>query len=161
MDHQRIARPNITDRRRHRPGPLLLAAPLALVAVLAGCASDSDSGTVTPQDAPSPATTDLTIKVKDGKTTTWTLTCDPAGGNHPDAETACAALEKNGTQALGTPATDQMCTQIFGGDQTATITGTWKGKAVNASLSRRDGCEVARWEQLDPLLPKVSGAPTQ
>ncbi|GAA3609351.1 SSI family serine proteinase inhibitor [Kineosporia mesophila] len=158
MDHQRTARPNITDRRRPRPGPLLLAALLALVAVLAtGCASDSDSGTVTPQDAPGPAT-DLTIKVTDGKTTTWSLTCDPAGGDHPDASAACATLEKSGTQALGTPATDQMCTQIFGGEQTATITGTWKGKAVNASLSRKDGCEVARWDQLDPLLPKTSGA---
>ena len=52
---------------------------------------------------------------------------------------------------------NQMCTQIYGGPQTARITGTWDGKAVDASLKRTNGCETARWDALRPLLPAGGG----
>ncbi|MCE0536940.1 subtilase-type protease inhibitor [Kineosporia rhizophila] len=144
----------------HRSSRRPWLAPLSLCAVVAlsACGSDSSDGTVTPQDAPtaeSPAT-DLSIEVTDGRTTTWQLTCDPAGGDHPDAEAACAALESNGDKAVPTTPTDSVCTQIFGGEQTAVVTGTWQGKAVNATFSRQDGCEISRWDALTPLLPKIT-----
>lgn len=142
-------------------GVLLTLAVLSLV--LAGCA-DGDEASVTPQ---APATesggtvkTELTIVVNDGagKTENWTLTCDPAGGTHPDPEAACAALSAKGTTAMPAVAKDMMCTQQYGGPQTAKITGTWKGEAVDASFSRTNGCEISRWTSLKGLLPETDGA---
>ena len=148
------------DHRSSRR-PWLATLSLCAVLALSACGSDSSDGTVTPQDAPAAGSpdgpaADLTIEVTDGQTTTWQLTCDPAGGDHPDTEAACAALESNGDTAIPTTPTDSVCTQIFGGEQTAVVTGTWQGEAVKATFSRQDGCEISRWDALTPLLPKIT-----
>ena len=82
---------------------------------------------------------------------TWTLTCDPPGGDHPDAEAACAVLDTVPTPFAPVPA-GTMCAQVYGGPETATITGTWRGERVDASYRRTDGCEIARWRRLGPVL---------
>lgn len=109
--------------------------------------------------SPSPAgtgPTELVVVVDDGTTTsTWRLTCDPAGGTHPRADAACRALAENGAKALPPPPKDQACTQIYGGPQTARVTGTWRGQPVDASFSRQNGCEIGRWKLLDGLLPSA------
>jgi hypothetical protein len=140
----------------------VLALGLAIgSALLTGCGSSSAGGgaPVTVTQGGSVTGTDLTITVDDGagSVTTWHLTCDPPGGDHPDAEGACAALARNGAHALPEVPPNQMCTQIYGGPQTARITGTWDGKAVDASLKRTNGCETARWNALRPLLPAGGG----
>jgi hypothetical protein len=43
----------------------------------------------------------------------------------------------------------------YGGPATAHITGRWAGRPVDAWYDRRDGCRIARWNQLVPLLPDV------
>ena len=150
------------DRTPRRWVSVLLSLAV-LPVLLAGC-SGGDEETVTPQapaaESGGTVNTELTIVSDDGagKTETWTLTCDPAGGTHPDPEAACAALSAKGTTAMPAVAKDQMCTQQFGGPQKATITGTWKGEAVNASFSRTNGCEISRWQSLKGLLPEASGA---
>ena len=112
-------------------------------------------------DSPDPSAgpTDLTIVHDDGagQRTTWTLTCDPAGGTHPDPEAACAALVGNGDRALPPKRKDVVCSQVYGGPQTATIQGTWQGRTVRSSFSRTDGCEISRWDQLKGLLPPGGG----
>ena len=101
------------------------------------------------------ALTDLTIVVDDGtgRKTTWTVTCDPTGGTHPDPVTACRALDAHGAKALPSVPRDVACTQVYGGAQRATITGTWQGKPVRSSFSRINGCEISRWDRLLGLLP--------
>jgi hypothetical protein len=47
------------------------------------------------------------------------------------------------------------CTDIFGGPETATISGQLRGKPVDARFSRSNGCEVARWEAVSGLLEQV------
>lgn len=96
----------------------------------------------------------LTIVVDDGTgaTTTWTLTCDPVGGTHPDPNGACAALAEN-RSALQPVPKDKMCAQVYGGPERATVTGTWGDEQVTATLSRTNSCETARWNALVPLLP--------
>ena len=150
--------------RPNRRGPGLVLLLAALPVLVAGCGAASDSGSVTPQ-APASATTgpdtDLNIVVGDGQKTvsTWTLTCGPDGGTQPHPADACAALTKNGRTALPPVAKGMMCTMIFGGAQTATIDGTWAGKPVNASFSRKNGCEISRWKALEGLLPTVANVP--
>ncbi len=99
--------------------------------------------------------TDLVITVDDGRgsTQTWHLTCDPPAGDLPDPPAACAALTKGGARYLPEVPKDVACTQIYGGPEKARITGTWEGRPVDATLSRTDGCQIARWNGLAGLLP--------
>jgi len=125
--------------------------PALLLAVLvsAGCGDGSRPGqgggavdsrlTVTVSDAPAAAPR------------TWTLTCDPPGGDHPRPAEACAAIDAARQPFAPKPA-DAMCTLIHGGPQTATITGTWRGSPVDAAYRRTDGCEIARWNALSAVL---------
>ena len=111
-------------------------------------------------DSPRPSgATDLTVVVDDGtgRTTTWTLTCDPDGGTHPDAAAACAALTAHGAAALPPTRKDLACTQVYGGPQRATVRGTWQGTTVDSTFSRTDGCEIRRWDLLRGLLPPPGG----
>jgi Subtilisin inhibitor-like len=157
----------VVDTRSRTVGRTLAALTmLVALAATSGCGGGDDE-TVTPRERGSQTgatvDTDLTITTTDaaGKSETWRLTCDAAGtpgGTHPDPTAACAALTAKGETALPPVAPDQMCTQIYGGPQKATITGTWRGKAVTATFSRTNGCEISRWTALEGLLPKASGA---
>jgi hypothetical protein len=120
---------------------------------------------VTPQapasGSASTPNTDLKIVVTDGTKTvsSWSLTCDPTGGTHPHPDQACAALTENGRTALPPVGKGMMCTMIFAGAQTATVSGTWAGKSVDASFSRKNGCETSRWKALEGLLPTEANVP--
>jgi hypothetical protein len=80
-----------------------------------------------------------------------TLTCDPVGGTHPRPEEACAAIAAH-PEALDPVPQEAVCTQIYGGDETASVTGVVRGQQVDASFDRTNGCEIERWEALAPLL---------
>ncbi|HUR73598.1 MAG TPA: SSI family serine proteinase inhibitor [Sporichthya sp.] len=83
------------------------------------------------------------------------LTCNPTGGDHPRAAEACerlAGAEQAGTDPFAKPAPDEICTFIYGGPQTATVVGTWHGEGVDAKFSRTNGCEVSRWDAIEPVL---------
>jgi Subtilisin inhibitor-like len=121
-----------------------IAALLTALVLLAGCGSDGSGGYSEPRY-------DLTITYRPagaaGGEQTATLTCDPDGGTHPDPTKACDALLEN-EDALESVPGDVACTEIYGGPQVATIT----GGPVHASFSRSNGCEIARWEALRPVL---------
>jgi Subtilisin inhibitor-like len=106
--------------------------------------------------------TRLTVEVDDGtgKTTTWTLSCDPPGGDLPDAAAACTALAADGDELLAPARKGLVCTELYGGPQTATITGTRDGARVLATYSRVNGCEISRWNAMDQVLPKIATGPS-
>ncbi|MEV7400180.1 SSI family serine proteinase inhibitor [Streptomyces sp. NPDC091267] len=127
-------------------GPLPLPLPLSLP-VLQG------------DDA---QTTQLTVVVSgsgdraaDGR---YELECDPAGGSHPVAKQACerlAQLPDESADPFAPVPADAMCTQQFGGSATARVTGRWHGRSIDAAFDRTNGCEIARWNSLRPVLPNV------
>ncbi len=147
---------------------LLPATLLAAAALLSGCGGSTPGGPdPAPGSSPSPSLSpsrssgggaQLTVVYDDGKgkTSTWQLSCDPAGGDHPDPTAACAALTTKGAAALLEVSKDRMCTQQFAGPQTAVLTGTWQGQPVDSRLKRSDGCEISRWDSLAGLLPRVA-----
>jgi hypothetical protein len=49
------------------------------------------------------------------------------------------------------------CTQIYGGEQEALVTGRFRGKPVRAPFTRKDGCEIARWSRVRFLFPGPVG----
>ena len=125
-----------------------LVARIALLLVLAlaaGCGGTEAAGDDRPPRY------DLTITYwpagRGGEARTATLMCDPDGGSHPDPVGACDALLQH-EDALKPVAGDVACTQIYGGDQEATAI----GRGVDAAFSRANGCEIARWDKLAPLL---------
>lgn len=76
---------------------------------------------------------------------------DPGTGDHPHPTAALAALAAAGDPFAPVPP-GTMATMIYGGPQTATVTGTWRGLPVDASFCRTDGAQIHRWEQVAPLL---------
>ncbi|MFF9490031.1 SSI family serine proteinase inhibitor [Streptomyces sp. NPDC014676] len=101
----------------------------------------------------------LTVTVRDaggGADGTYEVRCRPSGGDHPDPAGACAAVERNarwGRDAFAPVQRDAVCTLRYGGPATARVTGTWAGRPVDAAYDRTNGCEIARWDRLVPLLP--------
>jgi hypothetical protein len=134
-------------------GPLARAGLLLCVLVAAGCGSDGPTG----DDLQgSTARYDLVVTFwpegKQGPSRTATLTCDPTGGTHPDPERACAALDAH-PEALHPVPGDVACTEIYGGDQVAEVTGAGPSSgSLRAILNRTNGCEIARWDALAPVV---------
>ncbi|MFI6336243.1 SSI family serine proteinase inhibitor [Streptomyces sp. NPDC050535] len=93
-----------------------------------------------------------------GKDGTYELRCHPGGGTHPDVSGACGALDRGaqwGKDPFAPVPQDAMCTMQYGGPATAHVTGTWAGRPVDARFDRGDGCRIARWNALAPLLPDL------
>ena len=146
---------------------LLLVAPVAVL-VLAGCSSDDDPAaaprTAAEQPADDPAAggiaqadDDLRLEIDLGDGTpvrSWTLTCVGfVEGSHPEAQAACdhlAGLER----PFAPIPEDAVCTQQYGGPETARVQGRWGGEPVDLEVTRRDGCRLAQWDSLVPLLPE-------
>jgi hypothetical protein len=145
----------------------LAALSLIMLVLLAGCASSTgpeaspSSGDPTVTSTPSASASDagqvdLTIVADLGsERQTWRLTCAPPGGTHPDPETACRVLAENGQQALPAVAKGRMCTQVYGGPEKATVSGTWNGETIRSTFSRVNGCEIGRWKALQGFLPQA------
>jgi hypothetical protein len=86
----------------------------------------------------------------------WTLRCNPVGGTLPRPTVACRRLATVGAKLFAAVPRDATCTQIYGGPQVARVIGTVDGERVWAKFSRRNGCQIARWDRLSPwLLPAV------
>ncbi|MER5493332.1 SSI family serine proteinase inhibitor [Streptomyces sp. NPDC002454] len=91
----------------------------------------------------------------------YRLECGPTGGTHPQAARACerlAELSTLGGDPFAPVPAGAVCTFQHGGNATARVTGRWYGRPVDARFSRTDGCEIARWNDLVPVLPSAGGA---
>ena len=139
-----------TRPRRRSPvrRALVLCAVALMATALAACGKDADKD---PGNGSSSDATSLTITLvaDDGvDPESFELKCDPPGGNHPQPAEACKALEAAGAKVFDPVPKGQMCTDLYGGPQTATVKGTYKGKKVDAEFERTNGCEIDRWESL-------------
>ncbi len=168
------------DPRRGQPsgpaprleGVRLLLPLLVLLALLSACAAGTagSGGAAAPPptdttDAAagggiSQADNDLQVSYDRGDGTepeSWTLTCVGfVEGSHPAAEAACAHLRTLDDPFAALPS-DVMCTEQFGGPQTAHVLGRWNGEPVDLQLSRTDGCHISQWDALGALLPEPVG----
>jgi len=130
------------------------AAPLAVL-VAALVASTSVWGATSP-------TTSLRVTYwEDGavtsKSVTWTLRCDPASGSLARPARACTRLATGGVKLFAPLRKDMVCTELYGGPQRARVVGTVDGKRVWATFTRRDGCEIDRWQRISPWLVPPGG----
>ncbi len=136
-------------------GSLGASAALAACGTAAGGSSDAST-------SPGAAERNLVVEYSAGDGTPaqrWTLVCgDEAQGEHPEPAAACARVLRMDDPFEAPPA-DQVCTEQYGGPETARITGTWEGEEVDLDLARTDGCGISRWDALVPLVPERGGSP--
>jgi hypothetical protein len=136
---------------------LALMPILALIAV--GCGDPSNDST--PAGGSSGEVDTLRIEVRpraEAEPLTATLRCGTppeATGFIGDAEKACRTVRASKQVLIHGPPDNVMCTEIYGGPQRARITGTLEGQRVDLEVTREDGCAIALWDELEPLL----GAP--
>lgn len=169
--------PSVTARCRRRVLASLAVAAclLPLTAVPAAAAGampppvrpeDRAAGAMPPPVRPEDQGDHLTVVVRHagvGRDGRYDVYCHPAAGRHPDPAGACRALDENtrwGRDPFAPVAPGTVCTMVHGGPATARITGTWAGRPVDATYDRGDGCRIARWDHMVPLLPRI-GAPAQ
>ena len=108
-------------------------------ALVAGCGEDDE-----PAATPAPASVaDLVVEVEPGGKGT-TVRCS--------AEADCPDIAAVKPETFEPTPGDVACTQQYGGPETATVKGTFKGEHVDAGFSRENGCEIARWEDARPIL---------
>ncbi|MEV6346665.1 SSI family serine proteinase inhibitor [Actinoplanes sp. NPDC051851] len=91
------------------------------------------------------ATSTLRLMYEDGSggPVTVALTCDPAGGGHPRAAEACAALAVVGADPGRLSPGDTYCYLVFR-PVTAQVTGVWRGRSVTWRHTYGNDCELAR-----------------
>lgn len=130
----------------------LLTAILSALAI-AGCADGGSKPTRR-------ADVDLSITASDGhgRTQRARLRCDGAdqhavGFGGSDAAELCLSAKRLERFLASEPDPRRACTQIYGGPETARITGTIDGSVVNRRLSRSDGCGIADWRRAAALIP--------
>jgi hypothetical protein len=125
--------------------PRILLCCLALLA-LAGCGSEGDAA------APGSPATQLTVRVDPDGDGPEAAREEQISCTQPPEGAACAAAADLRPADFEPVPDDMACTQQFGGPETATVTGTLRDRDVDARFSRENGCEIARWEKVAPLL---------
>lgn len=146
----------------------------AAVLVLSACGGDSSSDPMpvepaggigdsaeplpdVPTGGPYPIA-DLTVSIEhpDAETLEYRISCqgdtaDVIGNATISAVEACARLAEQMVQTrLITPPLpgDLVCTEMYGGPDTARIVGTIDDMAVNTTIDRTNGCGISDWDNL-------------
>jgi hypothetical protein len=124
-----------------------LATLLIALALFAGCGEDDEQPA-----APSGSLAELTVEVDpdgpDAKPARQgTISCDA-----PEDSEVCRALADVKPETFEPTPADVACTQQYGGPETATVKGTLRGEPVDATFSRENGCQIARWQDAAAIL---------
>ncbi len=111
---------------------------------------------------------EITVTHPEAEDLVYTISClgDTATitGDVPlDADRACEALGREDvrTRLVEGPPADQVCTEIYGGPDVATITGSYDGvdgTTVDTTVNRTNGCGINDWDVLlADVLPPALG----
>jgi hypothetical protein len=133
--------------------PAALLPTTAVAIALAGVSVQAVTG------ASAAGRTSLTIVVrKDGRApgteSRHSLRCDPVGGTHPTRAAACKGLARLGRSIFRPVPADTVCAELFGGPDTALVTGIVGGRPVWARFARDNACQIERWDRASFLLPR-------
>ena len=91
-----------------------------------------------------------------GAATRATLTCRGAHASGTGyLRRVAAAACRRARHLPPRPSGRQVCTEIFGGPQTARLTGRVGSRRVARTLTRVNGCKIAEWDATVPLVPRA------
>lgn len=119
-------------------------------ALVAGCGAETDAG-----GGGGASVAQLVVRLDadgsgPGKARELRLDCDSARESR--ACGAAAALEPADFAAVPQ---GRACTDLFGGPETARVSGELRGTSVAGEFKRQNGCEIKRWDALADLLAQV------
>jgi hypothetical protein len=155
----------VTRRRLAVALGALVGASVALVA--SGCGTDDTGGAINagPTSSAAPVEVALVVSVTAGGAGPdrhGSISCqgtNAIGTGHlldPTAAAAACALVQPGSAAekrlTEGAKPGQICTQQYGGPQQAKITGTLRGRTIDTTVDRKDGCGIADWDLLRALV---------
>lgn len=130
-----------------------LAIFLAVVTVVAAaCGGEEEPG---PPPALGPIEAELRFVVKDGPSAEpkrAELSC-PASERRSEA--ACRELARMDARTFDPVPSDTPCPELYGGPETARVVGKLEAREIISRFSRVNGCEIARWQDLTPLLEEL------
>ena len=153
--------------------PTRLAALAALGLLITACGTEPDEvGTAAPEAEQESDDTETTTPASDTSLTiertlgddeglspeagyeegVWSLTCDPAGGDHPEAEAACAEIAEVGTEPFLMDTSDMMCTMQMGGPEVVIVTGHIGDTEIDTEFNKVGGCEIDRFETVATVI---------
>ena len=148
------------ERLTARRGAAVVASAVALALPLAGCGDEDEPG-AGQSTIPGSGAIELTVVYDDGsgRKTTGTLTCRGSDRRAEGALEGRASPAELCAQARGVadmltrePDKTRACTQIYGGPETAHVTGTIGAERVDRRFSRTNGCEIADYARVAGLL---------
>jgi len=96
-------------------------------------------------DAPGAPAQTATLRCRDSQ-------ADAGGYLSPLPAQACRQARDLARFLLSAPDPDRICPEIFGGPQTAKVTGSIEGRLVQRAFSRHNGCAIADWDRTGLLL---------
>jgi hypothetical protein len=136
---------------------------VSIAALLAaGCGEPSDGATPPGGGSKQADTVQIEVRARpNAEPQTATVRCGSAPeatGYITNASAACDAVAASKHVLIHGPPDNVMCTEIYGGPQQARITGTVDGQRVDLTVTREDGCAIALWDELEPLLGAPRGA---
>ena len=115
-----------------------------LATTLTACGSDEPTG------AELESKLEMSVQADEKDTPrTASLTCPGAKAKDRDI---CAALDVVAPKVFEPVPVDEACTAIYGGPRKATVTGTYQDEPISAVFTQENGCEIARWNQIRPVL---------
>jgi hypothetical protein len=123
-------------------GRVKLALVVVALLVVSGCGQEERGTTSSGASRPD---TELTVTIGAPAPATRHISCPGS----PD----CGRLAQLDVEDFKRD-THRACTQQYGGDGTAKVTGTLHGRPLQTDFSLRDGCEISRWQQFAWLLGK-------
>ncbi|CAA9512517.1 MAG: hypothetical protein AVDCRST_MAG67-2871 [uncultured Solirubrobacteraceae bacterium] len=136
------------------------AMAVVILVALPGC-GDADEPTARQSSASAGDAIELTVLYDDGsgRKTSGTLTCRGADRRAAGALAGRASGAELCAQARGIsdlltsePDKGRACTQVYGGPETAVVTGTIDGDKVDRRFTRTNGCELADYKRAAGLL---------
>jgi hypothetical protein len=135
------------------------AVPLTLMAACLATAAQPARAIV-----PVPPAVTLTVTGNDGaghvrvaRLSCRNLVATATGFLHYRAARACFAARTHRAFLGVPPPIRRICTQIYGGPQTARVRGVVGDTRIDRRFSRRNGCEISDWTRVEPLLPRFAG----
>lgn len=151
---------------------LTLISLLLAVTFIAGCGEDDEQTTTTgSEDTRNTANDDLPLGAGPYPIADLSISFDDAAGNLAeyrlaclgdtatfigevppgvDAAAACLSVATDTARMLLDPdvMVDRMCTEIYGGPETATVGGLLDGIEVDYEIHRNNGCGIDDWERI-------------
>lgn len=142
-----------TGRPRHGLVATAAIAMIAVTGVLAGCGTVAKAGAAAGAGkSHASAKTSLTVSIinESPKTKHFRLTCQPVGGNAPDAAGLCKTLEAM-KKPFGPLNKHLMCPMIIVSDHQIVVSGTWLGQKVHRVITD-GGCDLTAFNSLAKVL---------